>query len=113
MIFVLAIVNVVPLFGLKVPPEAPKVIPRLVSSIENVAVVCRVPPFKVSWSAVGEPGFAPRPVSAAIESMPPLIVVLPVYVLTPLKVAVPEPVFVSVTPDPASIALIVPELVRL
>ena len=79
----------------KVPPEAPTVMPRLLSSIVRVAVVTSVPPLKVSWSEVPAPGFAPRFVSLEMDSLPALMTVLPVYVLAPLSTQVPVPVFTT------------------
>ena len=68
------------------------------------AVDCNVPPFNVKCPAVAVPGVAPKPLSALIQIVPPLIVVVPEYVFVPDKVRVPEPLFVSnpvplITPD--------------
>ena len=41
------------------------------------AVDCNVPPFNVRWPAVGDPGADPKPLSALILIVPPLIVVVP------------------------------------
>ena len=68
------------------------------------AVDCKIPPFNVKCPAVAVPGAAPKPLSALILIVPPLIVVVPEYVFAPDKVKVPEPLFVSnpvplITPD--------------
>ena len=52
---------------------------------------CNVPPFKVRWLAVADPGADPKPLSALMLIVPEFIVVVPAYVLTPDKVKVPEP----------------------
>ena len=57
-------------------------------------------PLKVSWPAVGEAGAVPRAESAAMDSVPALIVVAPAYVLTPARTTVPAPALVS-APEPA------------
>ena len=70
----------------------------------KVSVADKVPPFNVSCVATTDPGAAPKPASAAIEIVPPLIVVVPENVFVPDKVKVPEPDCVNVpvleiTPD--------------
>ena len=49
----------------------------MASSVKS-AVDCNVPPFKVKWPAVAEPGAAPKPVSELILIVPEFIVVVPV-----------------------------------
>ena len=56
----LAAVRVVPESVFNVPPLAPSVTPRLLSSIANEAVLRSAPPFNVSWSAVGLAGSLPK-----------------------------------------------------
>ena len=65
-------------FGLSVPPPAPRVTPRLPVQSVNVAMVSRVPPLKVNWSAVRIAGSLPRQFSPLMESTPALRIVLPV-----------------------------------
>ena len=73
-----------------VPPLAPMVMPRRLSSMRTAVVwVRRVPPLRVSWPAFKLAGLLPRPVSAAMATVPPLMVVAPVKVLTPERVRVP------------------------
>ena len=75
--------------------------PRLALRV-IVALAISVPPLKVSWPGVALPGAVPRAESAAIEIVPPLIVVLPVNVLMPDRVSVPVPVLTRVTaPEPS------------
>ena len=50
--------------------------PRLALSVK-VAVFASVPPLIVRTPGVAEPGAAPRPLSAAMLSVPALIVVVP------------------------------------
>ena len=50
--------------------------PRLALRV-NAPVVARLAVPIVSWPAVAEPGAVPRPLSAAIETTPALIVVEP------------------------------------
>ena len=54
----------------------PRAIPLFELSVKS-AVDCNVPPFKVKWPAVAEPGVAPNPLSALILIVPALIVVDP------------------------------------
>ncbi len=75
--------------------------PRSASRV-NVAVVARVAVPITSRPGVGESGTAPRAVSSAIERMPALIVVVPVYVLAPDRTRVPVPVLAS-APVPAMV----------
>ena len=70
-------VKVVPVLVLIVPPSVLNVIPLLVFKVK-VAVVCKVPPLKVNWSATADPGAAPKLVSAATEIVPASITILPV-----------------------------------
>ena len=63
--------------GLMVPPLAPMVTPRLLSS-DTLAVVARVPPLRVSWLATAVAGAVPKLLSAEMLSVPPLMVVVPV-----------------------------------
>ena len=58
-------------------PAAVRAMPRFGSRVK-LAVVCRVPPLKVSWPAVGAPGAVPRAVSAAMDRVPAVMVVAPV-----------------------------------
>ncbi len=51
--------------------------PRLLLSVK-VAVLASVPPLNTSWPAVALLGAVPSPESAAIESVPALMVVMPV-----------------------------------
>ncbi len=60
-----------------VAPPAPSAIPRRLLSV-NDAVAWSVPPFSVSWPGVAAAGAVPRPVSAATDTVPALIVVEPV-----------------------------------
>jgi len=93
------IVRVVAAFVLRVPAPV-RAMPRSGSRV-IVAVVLRVPPLKTSWPGVGTAGGVPRPLSAAMTIVPALIVVAPVYVLTPDRVRVPVPDLVSETvPEP-------------
>ena len=57
-------------------PLAVRAMPRLALSVK-VAVVARVAVPIVSAPGVGPAGAVPRPVSAAIEMVPALIVVVP------------------------------------
>ena len=50
--------------------------PRLLLSVK-VAVMTSVPPLNTSWPAVALAGAVPNPESAAIESVPALMVVVP------------------------------------
>jgi len=78
----------VPLATSMVPPDAPRLMPRLALSVK-LAVVAIVPPLRVSEPAVAEPGAVPRLVSAEMLSVPALTVVVPEYVLTPPRTSVP------------------------
>ena len=72
--------------------------PRFELSVKS-AVDSKVPPFNVKWPAVGEPGAAPKPLSALILTLPAVIVVDPEKVFVPDKVKVPEPALLKL-PDP-------------
>ena len=64
----------------------------------KVPVLKSVPPLRVKMLADTEPGTPPKLLSALTLRTPPLIVVVPVYVLlVPLSVSVPLPVLVSPT----------------
>ena len=67
------------------------------------AVERSVPPFKVTEAAVTTPGTAPRLVSAATETLPPVMVIPPVCRFVPDRINVPEPVLVKL-PLPALVA---------
>ena len=62
---------------LKVPPLAPRLIPRLLLSVIS-AVANKVPPFKTIEPVVAELGKAPKLLSAAIDKVPAIIEVEPV-----------------------------------
>ena len=72
-----------------------KAMPRLAFSV-SVAVVVSWAPLIVTCPGVTTMGAVPSPVSVAIETMPPLMVVEPVNVLTPLRTNVPEPFLITV-----------------
>ena len=76
-------------------PAPVSAIPRLLLSV-NVAVVTSMPPLNTSWPAVALAGAVPNPESSAIDSVPPLMVVMPLYVLIPENVSVPAPDLVTV-----------------
>src|SRR5207245_11218992 len=76
--------------SVEIVPAPVNAIPRLAARVK-LAVVRSVPPPKVSLPAVGAPGEAPKPASAAMAIVPTLIVVTPVQVLAALSVTVPEP----------------------
>ena len=64
----------VPLAAPMVPPEAPRLRPRLAPSVK-LAVVASVPPLMVREPGVAELGSVPRLLSAAMLSVPALMVV--------------------------------------
>ena len=70
-------VSVAPEAVSKVPPEAPRLIPRLALSV-NVPVVASVPPLIVREPGVTNAGDEPRLLSAEILIVPAPIVVAPV-----------------------------------
>ena len=80
--------------------------PRFEFNVKSAVVASKVPPFNVKWPADGEPGAAPKPLSALILSLPAEIVVTPVNVFVPDNVNVPEPALVKL-PDP----LITPDII--
>ena len=57
-------------------PAPLSAMPRLLSSVK-VAVMTSVPPLNTSWPAVAPEGAVPSPESAAIETVPALMVVVP------------------------------------
>ena len=59
-----------------VASAAPSVTPWFTANVASF-VTARVPPLMVTWSAVNPPGSAPRPLEPAIDTVPPLIAVLP------------------------------------
>ena len=61
---------------LRVPPLAPRLMPRLAASVA-VAVTWRVPPSSVSELLVALPNGAPRLLSPLISRVPPLMLVPP------------------------------------
>ena len=63
-------------------PVPVKAMPRFELMVVE-AVTSSVPPPKVSWPAVGEPGAVPRSLSAPMLSVPAVTVVAPVKVLAP------------------------------
>ena len=63
--------------GAEIVPALLSAMPRLVPSV-NDAVVCSVPPPNASCPGVAAPGTAPKAASAAMLSVPALIVVDPV-----------------------------------
>ena len=65
-----------PLAASMVPPEAPRLRPRLALSVK-LAVVASVPPLMVRKPGVAELGAVPRLSSAAMLSVPALTVVTP------------------------------------
>ena len=94
---------------LRVPPLTPRLMPRLELRV-NVALVFKVPPFRVKCAAVTLPGAVPKLPSADTTKVPALIVVLPLKVLAPERVRVPLPIFTKLI---ALVALlIVPENVE-
>ena len=79
-------------------------IPLLELSVK-LAVVLRVPPLKVKWPGVAEPGGTPNPLSELMMIKPSFIVIKE-YVLLPDKVSSPVPPF-TISPVP----LITPDIV--
>src|SRR5262249_5396258 len=79
-------VSLLPLVS-TVPPPALSVVPRFEVNPERN---CSVPPLKAS-----PPEAAPKLASVVTASVPALIAVPPVYVLTPLSVSVPAPLLVT------------------
>lgn len=87
--------NVLELATSIVPCDAPKVIPRLDDSVKSFVEIASIPPFKVILAAVTLAGTAPKFKSPEIESIPPLIVFVPVYVLVPDKTQVPAALLIT------------------
>ena len=58
------------------PPEEPRLIPRLALRVKLV-VVARVPPLMTREPGVAEPGTVPRLLSVEMLSVPALMVVTP------------------------------------
>ena len=100
MIALTVVVVAAPIENVAVPVRA---MPRLALRVK-APVVARVAVPIVSWPGVAEPGAVPRPVSAAIERIPALIVVAPLYVLIPDSVSVLAPALIRL-PLPAMIPL--------
>ena len=98
-------VKVCPSLTLMPPPLELTVIPAFELPVKP-AVTSRVPPFKVNQSVVLPVGVAPSPLAAATEIVPALMVVLPVKVLTPLRVSFPAPLLVS-PPEVVAMALLI------
>ena len=71
-----ATVKVVPELTLNVPWLEPNATPLLAFIVKS-AVDCNVPPFKVRWPAVADPGADPKPLSALMLIVPEFIVVVP------------------------------------
>ena len=80
-----AIANEFPLVAATPPPEAPSAMPRLALRDTTLVVPSsnKTPPFNVNALLVAVIGTVPRLSSAEITSVPPLICVIPVNVLTP------------------------------
>ena len=70
--------------------------PRVAFS-DIVAVDSSVPPASVNCPGVATPGAVPRLPSELIASVPPLMLVAPVYVFAPASVKIPAPCLVSAT----------------
>ena len=73
---ILLYVSVVPAATSKLPPEAPRLIPRL-PLIVKLAVAASVPPLRVREPGVAELGAVPRLTSDDMLSVPALMVVVP------------------------------------
>ena len=84
---------------------APNVMPRLLLSV-IFAVTNKVPPFKAIELGLTEVGAVPKLASALIDKVPPVIVVVPEYVLVLESVVVPAPACVKL-PEPEITWLIV------
>ena len=95
-----AMVNVLPLAAATPPPEDPTTMPRL--TLRDTVLLDpssnKVPPFNAKALFVTALGTTPRLFSDVITSVPPLICVLPEYVLTPASFCRPPP---STTPPEA------------
>ncbi len=81
------------------PEDGPTAMPRLLARVK-LAVTSSVPPFKTMLPDFGTPGSSPRLVSFETDSVPPLIVVTPMYVLAPESVTTPFVVMFSPTLPP-------------
>ena len=74
----------------KLPPLS--VMPLVVPSVRSAVERSVEPLARTSRPAVTLKGIVPRLASLLIDSVPPLMVVMPVYVLIPLSATVPVPV---------------------
>ena len=60
-----------------VPPLTFNLMRRLLFSVKLLVAISNLPPLNIILSAVDEAGASPNPESAAIRTVPALIVVLP------------------------------------